>query len=127
MGHFESAKRIPSVKFPAIGDSVTGVVVEIGTSTVPDFDEKGRPSGVKFEEDGTTPKTQVDVTLDRDGKLVQLHTDGGVFFAIGRALAESGIDDLEVGCELTVTYTGDGEPTAEGRNAPKQYSAVIRK
>jgi hypothetical protein len=128
MGHFTDAIRLPSAKFPEIGTVVEGVVAEIGTSTVPDFDDRGRPSGIKYEEDGTTPLSQVDVTLDQgDGKKVVLHTDGAIFFAIGRALAEIGAEDLDGGDTLTVTYTGDGEATAKGRNAPKQYSAVVKK
>ena len=127
MGHFTEAIRLPSAKFPEIGTTVQGVVVEIGTSTVPDFDDRGRPNGVKFEDDGTTPKTQVDVTLDRDGVKVVLHTDGAIFYSIGRALAEIGAEDLGLGDTLAVTYTGDGEPTAKGRNAPKQYSATVTK
>lgn len=127
MGHFTDAIRLPSAKFPTVGTVVEGVVAEIGTSTVPDFDDRGRPNGVKYEEDGTTPKTQVDVTLDRDGSKIVLHTDGAIYYSIGRALAEIGSDDLEVGDTLAVTYTGDGEASAKGRNAPKQYSATIVK
>ena len=127
MGRFDNAIRLPSAKFPEIGTVVSGVVVELGESTVPDFDAKGRPSGVKYEEDGTTPLTQVDVTLEADGVKTVLHTDGGVFWAIGRALAEIGAEDLEVGDTLTIEYTADGEPTAKGRNAPKQYTATIVK
>lgn len=127
MGRFTDAIRFPSAKFPEIGTVVTGTVVEIGESTVPDFDDRGRPSGVKFAEDGTTPLTQVDVTLESEGKKVVLHTDGAIFYSIGRALAEIGADDLEDGDVLTVTYTGDGEPAAKGRNAPKQYSAVVER
>lgn len=125
MGHFTDAIRLPSVKFPTIGTAVTGTVVEIGTSTVPDFDDRGRPSGIKFDDDGK-PLEQVDVTLDVEGVKTVLHTDGAIFWAIGRALAEvPGAEDLEVGDVLTVTYTGDGEPTAKNRNAPKQYTASI--
>lgn len=128
MGRFTDAIRLPSAKFPEIGTVVEGKVVELGESTVPDFDDKGRPSGVKFEEDGTTPLKQVDVTLEAvGGSKTVLHTDGAIFWAIGRGLAEIGAEDLEVGDTLTVTYTGDGEATAKGRNAPKQYTAVIVK
>ena len=126
MGHFTDAIRLPSAKFPEIGAAVSGTVVEIGRGTVPTFDDKGRVNGTVKNDDGTD-KEQVEVTLDTsDGKLV-LHTDGAVFYAIGRALAEIGAEDLEVGDTLTVTYTGDGTATAKGRNAPKQYSAVISK
>lgn len=127
MGHFTDAIRLPSAKFPTVGTVVAGTVVEIGESTVPDFDDRGRPSGVKFAEDGMTPVKQVDVTLESEGKKVVLHTDGAIFYAIGRSLAEAGVEDLEIGDTLTVTYTGDGEPTAKGRNAPKQYSAVVER
>lgn len=127
MGHFDDAIRLPSAKFPEVGTIVSGVVVEIGTSNVPDFDERGRPAGFKYQEDGETIKTQVDVTVETDGKKVVIHTDGAIFYAIGRALAEAGSDDLNVGDVLAITYTGDGEATAKGRNAPKQYTAAITK
>ena len=128
MGHFTDAIRLPSAKFPTIGTVVEGTVVEIGSSTVPDFDDWGRPSGVKIDEQTGEPRTQVDVTLDREGGTKSvLHTDGAIFYSIGRALAEIGADDLEVGDRLSVTYTGDGEPTAKGRRAPKQYAATIVK
>ena len=127
MGRFTDAIRLPSAKFPTIGTVVEGKVVELGESNVPDFDDKGRPSGVKFAEDGTTPLTQVDVTLEAEGVKTVLHTDGAIFWAIGRALAEIGAEDLEVDDTLTITYTGDGEATAKNRNAPKQYTAVIVK
>lgn len=128
MGRFTDAIRLPSAKFAEIGTVVEGKVVELGESNVPDFDDKGRPSGVKYQEDGTTPLTQVDVTLDQgDGKKIVLHTDGAIFWAIGRALAEIGAEDLELDDTLTITYTGDGEATAKNRNAPKQYTAVIVK
>lgn len=127
MGHFTDAIRLPSAKFPEIGTVVQGVVVEIGASDVPDFDDRGRPNGVKYEDDGTTPRSQVDVTFEAEGVKSVLHTDGAIFYSIGRALAEIGAEDLEVGDFLVVTYTGDGEPTAKGRNAPKQYTATITK
>lgn len=126
MGHFTDAIRLPSAKFPEVGTTVAGVVRELGTSDVPEFDSKGRITGSKVDDTGNVI-SQVDVTLEtEDGQLV-LHTGGAIFYAIGRALAEVGADDLEAGDTLSVTYTGDGEPTAKGRNAPKQYSAVVKK
>lgn len=126
MGHFTDAIRLPSAKFPEIGDAVSGTVVEIDKGLVPTFDDKGRVNGTAKNDDGTD-KEQVEVTLDTGaGKLV-LHTDGAIFYAIGRGLAEIGSEDLEVGDGLTVTYTGDGIATAKGRNAPKQYSAAVTK
>lgn len=126
MGFFDDAVRLPSAKFPNIGDHVSGIVVDLGHSDVPDFDANGRVSGVKYEEDGS-PMQQVDVGLNTDDGLICLHTGGAIFYAIGRALAEIGAEDLEVGDSLIVTYTGDGEQKTKGRNAPKQYSAIIAK
>jgi len=126
MGLFTDAIRLPSAKFPVIGDTASGVVADLGMSAVPEFDDRGRVSGVKLGDDGEEVM-QVDVTLTTDSGLVVLHTSGAIFYAIGRALAEIGEDDLEVGDVLIVTYTGDGEPTAKGRNAPKQYTAAISK
>jgi hypothetical protein len=125
-GHFADAIRLPSAKFPTIGDHVAGVVSEVTTGPVPDFDDKGKIKGFKFGEDGVALE-QVEVTLDTDNGRVMLHTDGAIFYAIGRALAEIGAEDLDVGDSLTVTYTGDGEPSAKNRNAPKQYKAEIVK
>lgn len=129
MGNFDNAIRLPSAKFPDVGSAVSGSVVEVGHGLVPTFDDKGRIVPDVYKIDPITKENveQVEVTLDTEnGKLV-LHTDGAIFYAIGRALAEIGAEDVEVGDTLTVTYTGDGEPTAKGRNAPKQYSAEIVK
>lgn len=125
MGAFTDAIRLPSAKFPTIGSGVKGLVVGIENSDVPEFDSKGRITGPKTV-DGETIE-QVDVIIETEDGRVVLHTGGAIFYAIGRALAEITADDLEVGDGLTVTYTGDGEPTAKGRNAPKQYTAVVSK
>lgn len=127
MSRFASAIRLPSAKFPEVGASYEGTVVEIGESEVPHFDEKtGRPSGKPKTNENGEVVTQVDVTIeDAEGVKTVIHTDGAIFYAIGRALANIGADDLNVGDRLRVTYTGDGEPTAKGRNAPKQYEATV--
>lgn len=126
MGNFTEAIRLPSAKFPTIGANVSGVVTEIGHSPVPEFDDKGRVAGTKFDNDGAV-MMQVDVALNTETGLLTLHTDGAIFYAIGRGLAQIGAEDLEVGDVLSVTYTGDGEASAKGRNAPKQYAAEISK
>jgi len=123
---FAAAIRLPSAKFPEIGASVSGVVVEVTEAEVPHFNAKGQIEGIERDEDGT-PVMQLDVTIQQAGagKIV-LHTGGSIFYAIGRALAEVGAEDVDAGDTLTVTYTGDG-PKKAGRNAPKQYSAEIVK
>lgn len=128
MGHFTDAIRLPSAKFPTIGTVVGGTVSEIGTGTVPTFDAKGRVNGIEVDEATGEALSQVEVTLTQeDGTKCMLHTHGAIFYAIGRALAEIGAEDLEVGDVLSVEYTGDGEASAPKRTAPKQYAATITK
>ena len=128
MGNFTDAIRLPSAKFPTVGTKVTGTVDSIGNGTVPTFDDKGRVNGILVDEATGEAATQVEVTLlQADGTKIMLHTNGAIFYAIGRNLAEIGAEDLEVGDQLSVEYTGDGEATAKGRTAPKQYSATITK
>lgn len=121
-----SAIRLPSAKFPNVGDKVTGTVLEVADAEVPHFNDKGQIDGIEANEDGST-KMQLDVILQTGDKKIVLHTGGAIFYAIGRALAEVGSEDVEPGDELTVEYTGDGEQTTKGRNAPKQYAAIIVK
>lgn len=128
MGRFDDAIRLPSAKFPELGDTVAGKVIKIDESAIPVFDEKtGRivPDKSKTDEQGNILQ-QVDVTLlQDDGKKVTLHTDGGIFYAIGLALANADLEDLEVGDTLSVTFESVAEPTAKGRNGAKQYAATI--
>ena len=126
MGKFTNAIRLPSAKFPTIDTSYSGVVIALEDVDVPAFNTKGQIDGVAVDADGEVLQ-QVDVTLDTVAGKVILHTGGAIYYAIGRALAEVGSDDLVEGDTLTVMYTGDGTPTAKGRNAPKQYDAVITK
>ena len=127
MGMFTDAVRLPSIKFPVVGATMTGTVAKLDLSPVPTFDKSGRPSGVKLDDDGNEVM-QVDVTVDsaEGGRLV-LHTNGGVFYAIGRESASIGATDLEVGDKLTIDYAGDAKPTAPGRNGAKQYTATVVK
>lgn len=125
MGAFTEAIRLPSAKFPTIGTVVTGTVEEITQAPVPEFGKDGKVTGDKIGEDGK-PVMQVDVVLVDGLEKAVLHTGGSIFYAIGRALANIGADDLELGDTLTVEYTADGEAT-KGRNAPKQYTATVTK
>lgn len=127
MASFKDAIRTPSAKFPNIGDTVEGVVLEMTEVPVPEFNKQGRPSGKNAVDDEGVELSQVDVLLDTAKGKVTLHTNGAIYYAIGRELGEQGAEDLEIGDTLQVEYTGDGEATAKGRNAPKQYSATIVK
>lgn len=119
MGKFSNA--FPSAKFPTKGTKVTGKVSQISESPVPEFNNAGRIVS------NTGNVMQVDVVLVNGIDTVVLHTAGAIYFAIGAALRKIGADDLEVGDTLTVEYTGDGEPTAEGYNPPKEYTATVVK
>jgi len=127
MSGFKDKIRTPSAKFPTVGTTVEGVVLEMLEVPVPVFDKNGRPTGEQAKDADGNPKFQTDVLLETpNGKLV-LHTDGGIGWAIGRGLGEINAEDLEIGDTLQVEYSGDGEPTAKGRTAPKQYTTTITK
>ena len=126
MGMFTDALRLPSIKFPVVGATVTGKVIKLDLSPVPAFNSKGVPEGTRFDDDGTEVM-QVDVTLETPQGLLVLHTNGGVFYAIGRALASIDATDLEVGDTLKIEYTGDAEPTAKDRTGAKLYTATVVK
>ena len=120
--------RLPSAKFPEIGASVSGVVESIDEEAeIPHFNDKGQIEGIEYEADGATPLKQIDVVIRRpEGGKLTLHTNGGIAYAIGLALAEIGAEELEPLDTLTVTYVSDGAKKP-GRNAPKQYTAEVIK
>jgi len=109
-----------------VGDKYSGTVVETRMVPVPDFDEQGRPSGLQFDDAGAVI-LRPDVVLDTGHGIVVVHTGGGLFFALGAALAELNASDLVAGDKLTIEYTGDGEAAQEGYNPPKLYSVKITK
>jgi|ERR1019366_9655333 hypothetical protein len=127
MSGFKDKIRTPSAKFPTVGTTVEGVVLELIEAPVPTFDKNGRPTGVQATDAEDNPLWQTDVLLETSAGKVTLHTDGGISWSIGRALGELDAEDLEVGDTLQVEYSGDGEATAKGRTAPKQYTAAITK
>lgn len=121
----DRAAILPSAKFPVIGAKVAGKVFSLATNPVPEFDESGRMVGIRQLATGGD-MTQLDITLETEaGKLV-LHTKGGVFSAIERALTKAKLDDLLTGHTLTVEYTSDGETSTLG-NSPKVYTATVTK
>lgn len=121
----DRATIVSSAKFAAIGAVVEGRVLSLATNPVPEFDAKGRMIGTRELATGGK-MTQLDVTLQtEDGKVV-LHTKGGIFAAIDKALDDAGLDDLLTGYTLSIEYVGDGEPGPEG-NARKLYQATVTK
>jgi len=127
MAGFKDKIRTPSAKFPTVGTTVEGVVLEMIEVPVPVFDKNGRPTGVQATDNDGEPQFQIDVLLETTTGKVTLHTAGGIGWAIGRGLGEINAEDLEIGDTLQVEYSGDGEATAKGRTAPKQYTVSIIK
>lgn len=125
MGFFTRPLQIPTARFPEIGTTVGGRVTSVELSPVPEFDDKGRVTGPKFDLKGTLVQ-QVDVTVaDADGHESVIHTGGAIFEAIQEAIAKAGLGDLSVGDMLYVTYTGNGKPPVEDFNPPKLFAAEI--
>lgn len=119
---------IPAAAFPTIGTVVEGEIVE------PPRVEQQRDltSGeAKYWADGS-PMLQLRVViqtgqidtsiLDDDGRRT-LYVRGAMLKAVRQAVRAARAKGLEVGGRLTVTYSGDGEPTKRGFNPPKLYVA----
>jgi hypothetical protein len=116
----------PAVKFEKVGDTVTGVIVDL---------EKRQQTDYKTKElltwpDGK-PRWQLAVTLQTncndadDNGLRRVYVKGQMVGAIAKALREAGErveDGLSVGATLTIVYTGDGE-AKNGLNPPKLFAA----
>lgn len=118
-----------SFSFDTIGAKVSGTVIEATAAQQVDMDTE-QPA---FWPDGK-PKMQVIVTLQTD--LDEEVGDDGqrrVYLkgskptsslgAVKAAIKAAGASGIEVGGKLQIAYTGDGEPTKKGWNAPKQYAA----
>jgi len=124
-----------SFGFDRVGDSVSGKVLQLAEVQQTDM-ETGKPA---FWEDGR-PKMMYRVTLatalrdpadpaDNGERSVYLRGSkksesrsslAAVLDAVRQA---TGGTSLQPNGTLTLTYTGDGEPSRRGYNAPKQYAA----
>lgn len=118
-----------SAKFPEVGAAVTGRIVrEPEVQQQKDF----TTGELKFWNDGK-PMQQLQVILatderdpevaDDDGERA-VYVKGNLLKAVREAVRKAGAKGLDVGGTLTVTYSGDGEVTKRGFNAPKLYTAV---
>lgn len=112
-----------TAKFPEIGATVRGRIVNAEKRQARDFDS-GKP---KFWDNGD-PVWEAVITLDtgeddeNGNTLRTLYCGGKMLQAVRQALAEAKAK-LEVGGDLVVKYTGDGEPSKKGFNPPKLYKA----
>lgn len=118
-----------SAKFERQGDKYAGRVTSIEQRHQTD----PKTGQVQTWADGT-PKPVVVISLEQsNGEVVALWAKGGRFSAatgqgesmlnaIGTAVRAAGAASLDVGAQLAVAYTGEGE-AKPGLNAPKLYSA----
>lgn len=122
---------IPAAKFDTIGTTVGGPITQQPRVEQQKDLNTGEP---KFWADGK-PMMQMLVTVQTDQRDPQIPDDDGqrTFYikanslkAVRDAVRRAGARGLEVGGILTITYTGDGEPTKRGFNPPKLYSATYQ-
>ncbi|WP_328920680.1 hypothetical protein OG911_28165 [Streptomyces sp. NBC_00208] len=117
-----------SAKFPTIGHTVSGrITVQPTTEQQRDFDTD-KPL---FWDDGKE-RWQIVVTLatsernpgnPEDDGTRRLFLKSNLQKAVAQAVRASGAPGLEVGGELTVTYTANGEQPNPRKAAPKLYAA----
>lgn len=126
-----------SFGFDQVGDTVTGVIRDLDEVQQTDM-KTGQPA---FWDDGK-PKTMYRVTLATDLRDPGDASDDGTrsVYLRGSVKAESksslaavlaavrdatgGGRDLKVGGKLTLTFSGEGQPSQKGWNPPKQYTAA---
>ena len=115
--------------FPTIGTTITGTIcAEPKVQQQTDID-----SGTPLTFPNGDPRLQILVPLqttlsegeDDDG-IRTLYAKANMLKALREAVVASGASGLEVGGQVTVTYSGDGAATRRGYNAPKLYTATYR-
>ncbi|QWK51399.1 hypothetical protein SEA_STINSON_67 [Mycobacterium phage Stinson] len=122
---------VPSGKFGSPGDTVGGVIaIEPEQRQMTDY----KTGDLLTWKDGS-PRMQLVVTLqtdlrdpeveDDDGKR-RLFVKGEMRKAVQKAVISAGARGLDVGGELNVTYTGDGDKKGN-LDPPKLYSATYKK
>ena len=99
----------PSVAFKAVGDSVAGRIVGIENYQVTEFGSN--PPVPKFYPKSGDPVMGIRITLEtRPGDAssrVTLWAQGKkLMLSIAKAFRESGANDVTVGDDLAVTFTG---------------------
>ena len=121
-------KAPPAAKFTDIGDSVSGRIVQQPKKQQQTEYKTRRPLTYS---DGS-PMLQLVVVLQTDdgdpwgsdgGRRTLYVKSQSMRGAITKAVHDAGARGLDVGGELTVTYTGDGEPVP-GLAPPKLFDCV---
>ena len=115
----DSGPKLPTVKFDAIGTTVTGLVTQVAKKE--DRDMSGE---VRTWPDGN-PKHVFVFTLNTDAGEVSLWARGQMVTAIREAAQAAKVDTI-VGTKLSVKYTENGE-AKKGQHPPKLYKAKVEK
>jgi hypothetical protein len=121
-----------SARFERGGDRHGGVILDAEMRQARDFDT-GQP---KTWPDGN-PVMQYVITIREDDEDVTLYARGGNYSAvkgkgqsmkdaIDTAVRAAGTGIIEAGAEIEVVYSGLGEVTKKGMNAPKLYTATYK-
>lgn len=118
-----------SFSFETIGDKVSGLVVAAEAAQQIDMDTDQPatwPDGKPKMQVIVTLQTELDEEAGDDGQR-RVYLKGSKpttsMGAVKAAIKAAGASGIEVGGKLQLAYTGDGEPTKKGWNAPKQYAA----
>jgi len=122
---------VRSAKFEKPGDKVSGTIVAAEVTQQTDL-----TTGAPKTWDNGDPMMQLVVTLATDQRDPEDPDDTGErklylkgskpttsLGAVKGAIKAAGAKGIEVNGTLQLAYTGDGEPTKRGFNAPKEYVA----
>lgn len=132
---FFAPRASHSWKFTNPGDTHTGTITEVGDAR--QASEFGSNEPAYWDREKTRPKMQVAITLDtteRDpqdandaGKrtlwVVEDGRSGSILAAIRHAVAQAGAGTIDIGGQLTVTFSGFDPNSKNPANPRKIYSA----
>jgi hypothetical protein len=125
-------KSVPSISFKdaKVGDAFTGVITALETSQVRNYEDS---TILETWPDGS-PKLQVVVTLatdyadsEEDDGERKLYLFGQKLAAAKAALKEANLDKLELGTNLTITYSGTKPSSNKKYNDVKLYKITLVK
>lgn len=115
--------------FPTVGTTVTGTIcAEPKVQQQTDID-----SGAPLTFPNGDPRLQILVPLQTDLRETEdddgirtLYAKANMLKALREAVISSGASGLEIGGQITVTYSGDAPATKRGYNPPKLYTCTYR-
>lgn len=118
----------PTMKFVAIGDSITGVITGTEVRQQKDF----TTDELKFWDD-QKPMMELVLTLatslrdagieDDDGSR-RVFVRGQMLTASRQAVRKAKAKKPDIGGRITITHSGEGEASKKGFNAPKLYEVT---